>query len=201
MSEKRKAVSFRELLKQMEKDKEPAEGWPTITGGECAEGGLSEWLKMFDLTEMDVCIWEFTDHCTIGSDGPPERVERLERARIFGEGGDLDVRRDGERFRWRYVGKPEHAPKDDNAQELKWHDTDISPVYCRERTALLWGTRKGKQKQWFDDRVSGASLTYFSDPPSLPEKVEERVQVRYYEYTQAGRTLVVWLRGLEAYDG
>ena len=77
--------------------------------------------------------------------------------------------------------------------------TTIRQTTSRERTALLWGTRERDQKQWFDDRVSGASLTYFPDPPSLPEKVEERVQVRFREYTQAGRTLVVWLRKLEPY--
>ena len=198
MNKERKAVNFEELLERMEKDKEPAEGWPTITGGECAEGDLSEWLKTLDLTEMDIRIWEFTDHCTIGTDGPPQKVERLERARLFGQGGDLDIRRNRGSFLWRFVGKKDYAPK---GKPLELPRSGIDPLYRREQTALLWGTRKGKQEQWFDDRVSGASLTYFSDPPSLPEKVEERVQVRYYEYMQAGRTLAVWLRGLEAYNG
>ena len=198
MSEKRKAVDFPKLLERMEKDQNPADGWPTIAGGKCAEGDLLEWLKELDLIEMDVRIWEFTDHCTIGADGPPNEVERLERARLFGEGGDLDIRRSRGKFLWRFVGKKDYAPK---GKPLELPRSGIDPVYRRERTALLWGTRKGRQEQWFDDRVSGAPLTYFSDPPSLPEKVKGRVQVRYYEYTQAGRTLSAWLRGLEAYDG
>jgi hypothetical protein len=206
MNKKRKAVNFEELLERMEKDKEPAEGWPTITGGECTEGGLSEWLKKLDLTEMDVRIWEFTDHCTIGTDGPPGKVERLERARLFGEEGDLEIRRDGKierdgeqfpRFLWRYVGRKKYAP---TGEKLAWPGDENSPVYCREQMVLLWGTREGNQKQWFDDRVSGASLTYFADPAPLPDKVKERVWVRFREYTQAGRTLAVWLQGLEAYE-
>jgi hypothetical protein len=193
MSEQTKAVNFTELLDRMEKDRRPAEGWPTIAGAECAEDELLVWLAALDLAEMDVRIWEFTDHCTIGPDGPPDTAKWLERARLFGEGGDLDVRRDGDRFLWRFVGKEEYAP-DGEPLELPTGD-EIDPVYRRERTALLWGERKEGQSQWFDDRTAGAVLTY------PVEGAPARVQVRYYEYTQAGRTLAVWLRGLEAYDG
>jgi len=193
MSEERKAVDFPELLEQMEKDRHPGEGWPTITGAECTEGELLSWLGNLDLTGMDVRIWEFTDHCTIGHDEPPETSKWLERARLFGEGGDLDIRRDGHRFLWRFVGKEKYAPDGDRL-DLPTGD-EINPVYRRVRTALLWGERKEGQTQWFDDRTAGAALTY------PVEGAPARVQVRYYEYTKAGRTLAVWLRGLEAYDG
>lgn len=192
MSEKREAVDFEELLDQMEEDEKPAKGWPTITGGECVEGNLLRWLKGLDLTKMDVRIWEFTDRCTIGTEGPPKKAERLERARLFGEGGDLEIRRDGGKFLWRFVGKKDYAPE---GKPLELRRAEGDPVYRREQTALLWGERKDGQPQWFEDRTAGAALTYpVEDAPA-------RVQVRYHEYTQAGRTLVVWLRGLEAYDG
>ena len=191
MSEERKAVDFTELLEQMEEDRRPAEGWPTIAGAECTEGKLLEWLGDLDLTEMDFRIWEFTDHCTIGHDGPPETAKWLERARLFGEGGDLDIRRDGSRFLWRFVGKGKYAP-DGERLDLPTGD-EINPVYRRVQTALLWGERKEGQSQWFDDRTAGADLTYpVSGAPA-------RVQVRYCEYTRAGRTLAVWLQGLEPY--
>lgn len=192
MSEKRKAVDFEELKAQMEADKIEASDWPTVVGGMCPEAELLGWLVRLDLSGMDVRIWEFTDRCTIGSDGPPEQVERLERARLFGKGGDLDIRRDGSRFLWRYVGKSEKAPE---GKPLGWPGSEANPVYRRKRTALLWGERKEKQPQWFEDRTAGAALTYPVD--STPA----RVQVCYYEYTQAGRTLAVWLRGLEACNG
>lgn len=198
MSEKRKAVDFKELVAEMEADKIEPGDWPTVVGGTCPETELLEWLGELDLSSMDVRIWEFTDRCTIGSDGPPERVERLERARLFGEGGDLDIRRNGSKFLWRFVGEKEYAPE---GKPLDLPESESDPVYRRERTALLWGTREREQTRWFDDRVSGAGLTYLPNPRPLEKGVKERVQVRYCEYTQAGRTLVVWLRGLEAYNG
>ena len=199
MSKTRKAVNFKELLSQMKKDELAAEKWPTIVGGECGEAELLDWLDGLNLQEMPYHIWSFTDHCTISDDGPPESAGRLERARLFGKGGDLDIRRHGQDFFWRYVGKAAYAPKHDKKQTLEWPGNDTSPVYCRKRTALLWGTREKEQKQWFDDRVSGARLTYFSETPPLPDNVEERVNVKFSEYTQAGRTLVVWLLKLERY--
>ncbi len=199
MSKKREAIDFMEMVRQMkEDDKLSAEDWPTIRGDECAAGDLLEWLKKLDLSGMKFRIWEFTDRCTIGTDAPPQQVERLERARLFGESGDLDIRRDGQRFLWRYVGAAENAPA---CEEMEWPGSDVNPVYRRERTALLWGTRERQQTQWFDDRVSGASLTYFPNPTPLDEGVEERVQVQFREYTQAGRVLAVWLRGLEVCNG
>lgn len=176
--------------------------WPTVRGGVWSdEAKMKERLGAFKgQSALGWRIWETTDSCAIGRDWFEEQDQAsrdnwrwLERARLFGEGGDLDVRRDGERFLWRYVGERDHAPP--GRDELK--PDGSSPVYCREQTALLWGTRRGNQKQWFDDRVSGASLTYFPDPSALPESIEERVGVKIREYTQAGRTLVVWLLGLE----
>ncbi len=202
MSGERDAVDFKRIIKQMEKDALTPEEWPTIVGGECSEAELVDWLGRLDLSKMRVRIWAYTDRCTIaessaGDEGPPATAERLERARLFGPGGDLDVRRDGERFHWRYVGEADHAPDGD---QLPYPGTPERPVYCRTRKALLWGTREKEQKQWFDDRVAGAGLTYFAEPPKLPDGVEERVTVEYREYTQAGRTLAVWLRGLHRHE-
>jgi hypothetical protein len=183
-------VDFGELIR----DPSPlaADDWPTIVGGACEEDELLGWLQRLDLAGMDVRIWTFTDHATIGTAGPPEAADRLERARLFGAAGDLDIRRDGRRFLWRYVGESDNAPE---GTVLPWPGTAVDPIYRREATALLWGKREGAETRWFDDRVAGADLTY------PVEGVPERVQVRYWEYTQAGRTLAVWMEKLEAYDG
>jgi len=193
MSGKRQAVNFEKIVKQMEREKLTAAEWPAVVGGECTEAELASWLNGLDLSDMDVRIWEFTDRCIIGDDAPPEMVNRLERARLFGPGGDLDVRRDGNRFRWRYVGSIDHAL---TGETLPYPGTPESPVYCRRKqTALLWGVRKEGQPQWFDDRTAGADLSY------PVEGMPARVQARYVEYTQAGRTLAVWLQELEVYNG
>jgi hypothetical protein len=189
----KKGNGFEALVEQMQKDVIEESDWPAVTGGTCSEADLPAWLGGLDLSALDVRIWEYTDRCTIGADDPPpEDAGRLERARLFGAKGDLDVRRDGGAFRWCYAGERERAP---DGKMLPWPGTAENPVHRRVRTALLWGTREKDQQQWFDDRVAGAALTY------PVEGAPERMQVRYHEYTQAGRTLVVWLRGLEGRDG
>lgn len=198
MNSRRRAVHFPSLVEQMKGDVLSTEDWPTIVGGRCRATELVDWLNGLDLSPMDIRIWWFTDHCTIGNDGPPRSAELLERARLFGEGGDLDLRRDGEVFRWRYVGKAEREPV---GEALAYPgEAEESPVYCREREALLWGTRENGQGQWFDDRVSGAKLTYPVDRLSLSGETEERVKVRFREYTQAGRTIAVWLLDLQGHE-
>lgn len=196
MSGKRDAVNFKKIINQMTDDALEKKEWPTVVGGECSEAELVDWLDGLDLSGMPTRIWSYTDHCTFGDEGPPATAKRLERARLFGPGGDLDVRRDGERFRWRYVGEADYAPDGDR---LSYPGTPERPVYCRTRKALLWGTREKEQARWFDDRVAGAGLTYFAETPALPDGVEERVKVECREYTQAGRTIAVWLRGLNRY--
>jgi hypothetical protein len=197
MSGEREAVDFKHVIDRMSQEQLSAEEWPAVVGGFRAETDLLDWLAGLDLSGMATRIWWFTDHVTIGADGPPGTVEHLERARLFGTSGDLDVRRDGDCFRWRYVGEGDLAPEGDT---LQYPGTLENPVYRREREALLWGTRENEQGQWFEDRVAGAGLTYFADPPALPENVEDRVKVKYREYTRAGRTLAVWLLRLERYE-
>ena len=196
MNGQREDVDFERIVRQMQASKLTVTDWPAVRGGVCPADDVVEWLGGLDLSKMDVRIWSFTDRCIIGHDGPPQTVERLERGRLFGAGGDLDLRRDGKVFRWRFVGSSEYAPVGD---ELEYPGTDESPVYGREREALLWGTREHEQRQWFEDRVAGALLTYVEDPLPLPENIEERVRIKFREYTQAGRTIAVWLLGLDRY--
>ncbi len=191
---KRKAIDFKELVGDLiENQQAPEEGWFIIVGGKCEEDALLDWLEDLDLATLDIRIWFYTDACVIGSDATPEEdVALLERARLFGPGGDLEIWRGRRGFRWRYVGLAAHAPQ---GEVLSWPDDKNSPVFWRERTALLWGNRPAGQKRWHDDRVAGAALDYpVSGTP-------ERVHVRYREYTQAGRPFAIWLRELEGYNG
>jgi hypothetical protein len=159
-----------------------------MVSGTCSK--LAAWLSGLDLSGFNVRIWCYTDRCTIGQEELPadEQAELLERARLFGEGGDLEVWRTGEAFRWRFVGRSEYAP---GGKEAAWPEN----AHWRDRRALLWGTRSDGQAQWYDDRVAGAALTY------PLENAPERVWVKYREYTEAGRPFAVWFTGLEGYDG
>ena len=192
MVDKRKPVDFDELVDEMAAEILDPEAMPTVVGGRCSGDEVGEWLDVLDLSGMSVRIWTFTDHATIGSEGPPETFELLERARLFGEHGDLDLRRNGDDFHWRFVGNHDFAP---DGEPLKWSDLEDNPVYGRETRALLWGEYREDADAWFDDRTAGAALTYPVDGDP------DRVWVRYREYTQAGHVLAVWLLGLEGDNG
>jgi len=189
----RKAIDFKGLVDELTKGQtEPEEGWPVIVSGKCADDALLNWLGNLDLTELGVRIWCYTDACDIGADAAPQDIALLERARLFGPAGDLEIWRKDKDFRWRYVGLAAYAPQ---GELLPWPGTETNPVYARECTALLWGQRPKDKSFWYDDRTAGAALTYpVSGAP-------ERVQVYYREYTQAGRPFAIWLRGLEGYNG
>jgi hypothetical protein len=169
-----------------------SDSWPAVVGGTCSEDEAKALLNSLELGGMDVRIWTFTDHAAIGADDPPETFEFLERARLFGERGDLDLRREGDDFHWRYVGETDRAPE---GERLAWSDLPDEPVYCREERALLWGEYQADAGAWFDDRTAGAKLTYPVDGHP------DRVWVRYREYAQAGHALAVWLLGLEGDNG
>jgi hypothetical protein len=190
---KREAIDLKDLVNKLIQGRtEPEDGWPVIKSGDCDSDALLGWLTGLDLKKLGVRIWCYADACTIGTDAVPKDVELLERARLFGPGGDLEIWRGGKGFRWRYVGPADNAPE---GKELPWQGNENDPVFWRERTALLWGNRPESRARWHDNRVAGAALTYpISGAP-------ERVRVRYREYTQAGRPFAVWYTGLEEYDG
>jgi hypothetical protein len=186
----REAIDFAKLVAELvESQTVPEQGWPVIVGGECESQELLGWLGKLKLEALDTRIWCYADMCEIGSNTLPQKdVALLERARLFGAGGDLDIWRTGKGFRWRYVGLAGNAPQ---GKVLPWPGDDNDPTFWREQTMLLWGNRPEGRNHWHDDRVAGAALSYpVKDTP-------ERVQVRYREYTQAGRPFAVWFTGLE----
>lgn len=189
---RREAIDFDDLVTALVESQTPPKGsWPAIVSGECESGEFLDWLHKLCLKKLDVRIWCYTDRCEIGEAAAPQNIAYLERARLFGCGGDVDIWRDGQGFRWRYIGPSDNAP---TGRALSWPRNETNPVFCRERTALLWGNRPKGRARWHDDRVAGAALTYPIDG------APERVQVTYREYTQAGRPFAVWFTGLEEYN-
>ena len=184
---------FKRIVQEMTKQCVSDAGQrPAVRAGTVAEKELACWLSDLEWDGLQVCIWIRADGCTIGTDRTPGDPRLLEGARLFGEGGDLELWRTGDGFGWRFVGQAEGAPA---GKDLPWPGSDLNPVYCQPRKALLWGKREEGETQWFDDRVAGAQLTY----PGMAGA--KRVQVRYDAYTQAGHVQFVWLKKLEAYHG
>jgi hypothetical protein len=194
----RRPVDFEDLVRQV---RQPTVGQErlAIWGGMCAEDALSDFLAGWSLEQMPYRVWESTDRIDFEKDTSVSNVALLERGRLFGEGGDLDLRRDGAVFRWRFVGTPTICPPEPyNAKENNfWAHHPEATYHCYEESALLWGERKGDR--WHEDRVAAANLDY-----PAPDDAE-RVQVRYRVYSRAGHVEFVWLTGVsdwkEEHDG
>ena len=170
----------------------------SIWGGTCSESTLLDFMGHWPLAQMPHRIWEYTDRIEFEQDEQdkqdktpsPNEILLLERGRLFGEDGDLELRRDGDLFRWRFIGKDGIAPpKGYDAQDF-WETHDGVTFHCYQETALLWGERDGSH--WHDDRVAGADLRY----PVGDDGAPERVQVEYKVYSRAGRVQFVWLTKL-----
>jgi hypothetical protein len=184
---------FKQIVQEMARQRVSDAGQrPAVRAGTVAENELAGWLGGLEWDGLQVCIWIRADACAIGADRTPGDPRLLEGARLFGEGGDLELWRTGAGFGWRFVGKQGIAPA---GEDLPWPGDDLKPVYCQPRKALLWGKREEGETQWFDDRVAGAQLTY----PGIDKR--GRVLVCYDAYTQAGHVQFVWLKKLEAYHG
>jgi len=160
----------------------------TILGGVCCENDLPDFLQRWDLGGMPYRIWESVSEIVFEKDTLPQNVALLERGRLFGPGGDLELRRDGQTFIWRFIGPAgAQTPPEDEHTRNYWEDHPQVTFHQREETALLWGRWNGET--WTDDRVGAARLNY-------PHPPAERVQIHYRTYSRAGRVEFVWLTGL-----
>ena len=162
----------------------------SIWGGRCAEGDLLAFLDGWDLSRMPYRIWEYVSDIRFEKDTLPNDIVLLQRGRLFGEGGDLEVRRDGEEFAWRFIGKPKMRPPEDYDLEENdfWHRHPDAAFHQYEQKALLWGEKR-ENGFWFDNRVAGAELAY-------PGVAGKRVQLHYKVFSRAGRVQFVWYTGL-----
>jgi len=188
---KREAIKFDALVEQVNKP-QVGQGNLAIWGGTCAENALVDFINGWSLTEMPYHIWESTDRIKFEKEEEVRvpNVMLLERGRLFGLAGDLDLRRDGDTFRWRFVGAHTmHPPEGHNVKENDfWAQHPDAVFHCYEETALLWGKREGER--WHENRVAAAELDY----PGMDSA--ERVKVTYKVYSRAGRVEFVWLTGL-----
>ena len=82
----------------------------------------------------------------------------LERARLFGEAGDLDIRRDGNTIHWRFISETRAAlptlPVGANAVPFLWDERENQSFARHEQSYYQW-RRDGKEprvkKNWLVD--------------------------------------------------
>lgn len=191
----RRPVNFADLVKKVHA---PTVGQDrlSIWGGECSEGQVLTLLVSWPNSDlMPYRLWEYSSKITFEQDTLPDSAQWLERGRLFGEkGGDLSTRRDGNRFRWRFVGPAGACPPDGFDAKDFWRTEPKAQFHENKETALLWGEWKEGFDLWFEDRTARAELQY-------PLEQTGRVQVKYQTFSRTGRVEFVWLLGLEAYDG
>lgn len=192
----REEIKFDNLIKQVVDGPQVGKNDLAIWGGTCAEDEVEDFLAGWALKEMPYRIWESTDRIKFKKEEEVRvpNLALLERGRLFGPGGDLDLRRDGDTFHWRFVGAPDvRLPEGYDAKENDfWEQHPYAKFHCYTERALLWGKREGKR--WHDDRVAAAELNY-----PAPDGAQ-RVEVEYKVYSRAGRVEFVWLTGLQEWE-
>jgi len=172
----------------------------TVWGGEFSLEKLGEFIEAWSLDKKDMtwCIWEHVHRITFGGLSIPGELEMLERGRVFGPHGDLSLRRDGERFIWRFVGAPGLSPPGGFVVKDFWNEKNSDlHLHLSEEQALLWGEKREQQgvSRWAEDRVAGCELNY----PGM--EGHRRVSIKYREYSLAGQVQFVWFTGLEGWHG
>lgn len=185
---------FKQIVQDITQKKRYGKDDLAIWGGVCAEAELLSFLNAWSLDNMPFRVWEYVSEINFQCDTLPANVNLLERGRLFGEDGDLTLRRDSAGFRWHFVGKPEMRPPSGFDAKNFWTQHQEIAFHCCEETALLWGERQEGGLRWFDDRVGQAKLEY-------PVKSSyKRVQVCYRTFSRAGRVEFVWFHALEIWE-
>ena len=165
-------------------------------GGRCSESNLEGLLEEWNLAEMPFRVWEYCSEIVFEKSTIPRNFALLERGRVFGEGGDLMLRRNGIDFEWRFIGSAGIAEPNADYEPQNYWKTKINVTFHKkEETSLLWGKWNGDQ--WIEDRVGAAKLDY---PVKNLEK-EKRLQLNYKTFTHDGIVAFVWFTGLSEWEG
>lgn len=200
------SIGFSDLIKKVQDAPRYGKDGPnrlTILGGQFAPGRLVAFLTAWR-EHWHTMPWRIWEHISeIGFADEPTDPDLLQRGEVFGEGGHLSLRRDGNRWFWRYIGPTgepglegfEIAPECEDFWGTEQNkDTTFR---CYEEHVLLWGqeildTKKQPTGLWWEDRVAAARLQY---PAQL--KGYERVYLKFWRFTEGGRTAFVWYRDLD----
>ena len=147
---------------------------------------LKEFFKKWNFSDMQFVILETFKEITFGTDFNKNKIgaELIERIRIFGNSGDLDLRRNNHKFIWRYIGK-NNLPEGIDSENF-WEKYPDIKFFVEEKEALLWGKYDINRKLWHDDRVARAKLYYpVNGNP-------EMVKICYKTFSERGCISFVW---------
>jgi hypothetical protein len=168
----------------------------TLVGGRMAETEVISWLERWDLDKLCWRMWESVSEIKLEEKTALPNIQWLERGRIFGESGDLTLRRDGAQFRWWFIGDKDFRLLENHGGHDFWDNPSHqrNGLFAIRQEAILWGAYQSKTEEigrnepplWYDDRVGYAKLFY---PASLAGN--RHIYARYYEYLDRGRVIAV----------
>ncbi len=196
-------VAMDELISALDHAAEAGSAGLLIIGGQIPADAkdLARLLSCFTGLGLRWALWHHTDSIELCryTDGDPVTGDTalLERMRLFGgepvptddslpeTGGDLELRRDGELLRWRFVGAPAATPRSALAdrkiayQDFWAHHPDET-FQIRRQTQLLWGEQKKRRNTEAPDQNESADISVpnpeFLEVEPDPNTAEKSVQ-------------------------
>lgn len=152
-----------------------------IWGGKIAEKHLTSFINLWDISTMPFIILETLEDIRITRSSDCLKIDpyMVDRLRIFGKDGDLDIRRDSNIFFWRYIGES-NLPEGIEGKSFWEENPDRKFFTGDEEYALLWGKYDSRRRLWFERRVASANLSY------PIENNPKRVRVQYRTLSENG---------------
>lgn len=174
--------NFEEKIDRLFKEKRIAKGDIQIWGGEIKEDDLRQFIGKWDQLGMPIVILETVEKMVmVNHDLSTLDHGSVDRIRIFGEDGDLDIRRDINCFKWRYIGKNKDIIE--IIRKDFWEENPDVKFFVEEKRAILWGKD--------NDRVAKADLSY------PVEGQPKMVKIRYKTLSNHGAIAFTWLLAIE----
>ncbi|MBD3190529.1 MAG: hypothetical protein GF308_07785 [Candidatus Heimdallarchaeota archaeon] len=182
-------------IEKLKKEKPVSKGEPLIYGGKITDNELQDFLRQFNFKKMPYSIIELVNNLSIEKNFDYSKMDfdRVERIRSFGEGGDLDLRRDENQFYWRYIGKTS-LPSNIDGEDF-WSANQDTSFFVEEKEALLWGKYNKKWGKVHDNRVAKAKLAY-----PVNGKPWNGVKLVYKSFSDSGVIAFNWFLKIERVD-
>lgn len=139
-----------------------------IWGGNIKDIELVDFLKCWDFSNMGFAIIETINDIKIMRGINYTLIDdskNIERVRIFGKDGDLDIRTNNNEFLWRYVGSKYKELPSGLVGSNFFDYYPEQEFFIEEKSAFLWGKYDDKSNKRHDNRVGHAFATGRIDYP------------------------------------
>ena len=162
-----------------------------IVGGQfsSAERALSTFLAAWSNDSAPPFQFSMVEHVSFFRAGYAnlteisKQADLLERVRLFGLAGDLDIRRDGEIIYWRYISETDTALPELTQFGIEAYPDNGKTFAKDERSYLLW-RRDPQEQRVRHDWAAGLEFTHLQQVHYLENG---RIAfVRYVEFCNGG---------------